>query len=229
MIISFCIVICARSSGPMLGLGLGLLSLTCWPFKLHTRKIRWGIVVTLVGLHLVMKVPVWFLLGRISDVVGGGGYHRAYLIDQFVNHTSSWLLAGTNDTRGWMATELVFGGADLTNQFVSDGVNAGLVCVILSIALLVRCFQGVGKAMTAIHGCLLEKEKLLWGLGSTLVCSIGILFSVTYFDQMHVVWYFLLACLASVTQEVIIKDWVSPKIREMTAVFTTQAEHTMPT
>src|SRR5262249_11561667 len=41
--------------------------------------------------------------------------------------------------------------------------------------------------------------RLLWGLGSTLVGSIGILFSVTYFDQMHVVWYFLLACIAGAT------------------------------
>ena len=87
---SVTIVICAHSSGPLLGLLLGLTALACWRVREHTRTIRWGILAALVGLHLVMKAPVWFLLGRISDVVGGGGYHRAYLIDRFVNSFGSF-------------------------------------------------------------------------------------------------------------------------------------------
>ncbi len=199
LVICTVIVICARSSGPLLGFMLGLLALACWRFRQHTRKIRWGIVFSLMGLHFVMKSPVWFLLGRISDVVGGGGYHRAYLIDNFVKNFGTWWLAGTSDTSSWMATELSFGGADLTNQFVSDGVNAGLLCLILSVTLLVRCFQGLGNGMAGDPTLGSASEKLLWGHGATLVGTIGILFSVTYFDQMHVIWYFLLACIATLS------------------------------
>jgi hypothetical protein len=202
LVASIVITICARSSGPILGLALGLLSLTCWRFRLYTRNIRWGIVVGLVGLHLVMKSPVWFLMGRLSDVVGGGGYHRAELIDQFVNKASSWWIMGTSDTSAWMPTELTFGGADLTNQFVSDGVNAGIIGLVLSVLVLVRCFQLLGNAILDVRGQEVNWERLLWGLGATLVCSIGILFSVTYFDQMDVIWYFLLACIASIADAI---------------------------
>lgn len=199
-IASVTVVVCARSSGPLLGMMIGGIAFACWRFREHTRKIRWGIVITLVSLHLVMKAPVWFLLGRISDVVGGGGYHRAYLIDNFVNRFGSWWLAGTSDTSGWMATELSFGGTDITNQFVSDGINGGLLGLILSILLLVRCFQFLGTGISDNSENSPQDPsgaKLLWGQGATLVGSIGILFSVTYFDQMHVIWYFLLAVVGS--------------------------------
>lgn len=196
-VVAMMILMCARSSGPLLGFLLGFLALVCWRFRDHTRKIRWGILISLVSLHLVMKAPVWFLLGRLSDVVGGGGYHRAYLIDNFVKRFSTWWLAGTSDTSQWMATELAFGGADLTNQFVSDGVNAGLLCVFFSVMVLVRCFQSIGAELQARETGLPRDAKLLWSLGSALVGNIGILFSVTYFDQMHVIWYFLLAAIGS--------------------------------
>jgi len=191
------IVLCSHSSGPLLGLGLGLLALACWYARQHTSKIRWGIVAGLIGLNIVMKVPVWFLIGRISDVVGGGGYHRAYLIDQFVKHFGSWWLLGTSDTSDWMPTQLEFGGSDLTNKFVSDGVNGGLIGLVLSVALVVICFKWIGLGLKANRGYT-ETEKLLWGLGATMVGTIGIFFSVTYFDQSYVVWYFLLACIAGI-------------------------------
>lgn len=193
---SVLIVVSSHSSGPLLGFGIGLASLACWYVRRQTGKIRWGIVAGLLGLQLVMKAPVWFLIGRISDVVGGGGYHRAYLIDQFVKHFDSWWLLGTSDTHGWVATELVFGGTDLTNKFVSDGVNAGLVGLILSIVLVVRCFRRIGLAMKANRKLGPQAVKPLWGIGSTLVATIAIFFSVTYFDQTYVIWYFLLACIA---------------------------------
>ena len=95
---SIVIVICARSSGPLLGMLIGFVALGCWPLRRRTRQVRWALAAAVFGLHLVMKAPVWFLLSRISELVGGGGYHRAYLIDQFVNRFSSWWLVGTNDT-----------------------------------------------------------------------------------------------------------------------------------
>ena len=187
-----------HSSGPLLGFALGVLALCCWPIRRHTGLIRWGIVVAIVGLQLSMKVPVWFLLGRISDVVGGGGYHRAYLIDQFVRHFSDWWMAGTDNTIDWMPTQLDSGGSDLTNKFVSDGVNGGLIGLGLSILLLVRCFRRIGEAMSWSRRMDPSMEKLDWGLGATLVATIGIFFSVTYFDQTYVLWSFLLAAVAAI-------------------------------
>jgi hypothetical protein len=198
LIASLFIVICAHSSGPFLGCVLGVLALACWRLRRHMRTLRWGIVTALVGLQLVMKAPIWFLIARVSELTGGGGYHRAYLIDQFVNRFSSWWLAGTSDTHDWFAYQLPDGTADLTNIFVADAVHAGLLGMILSVALVVRCFRRLGAAIKINRGYEPDNEKLLWGIGSTLVGSLGILFSVTYMDQMQVVWYFLLACIAGV-------------------------------
>jgi hypothetical protein len=199
LVASLVIMICAHSSGPFLGFALGLLALACWPLRRHTRTILWGIFAVLVGLHLIMKAPVWFLIARVSDLVGGGGYHRAYLIDQFVNRFASWWLAGTSDTHDWFPYQLVVNSqADITNVFVGAGLNGGLVGLILFVALLVRCFQRLGAAMKKSGGNKPPTKRMLWGIGSALVASIGVLFSVTYFDQMQVIWYFLLAFIAGV-------------------------------
>jgi hypothetical protein len=204
-IVSLTIMICAHSSGPMLGFALGLVALIAWRIRQHTRKIRWGIVFSLIGLQMVMKAPVWFLLARAGDIVGGGGFHRSELIDQFLKSFSSWWLAGMDvaATAVWFPYNLsgdVGGGSDITNQFVLDGVNGGLIGLGLSILVIVRCCQAIGKTIDAYSSQSEIETRLVWGLGATLVASIGILFSVSYFDQMHVIWYFLLAAIAGVTE-----------------------------
>ena len=35
----------------------------------------------------------------------------------------------------------------------------------------------------------------MWGIGATLVATLGIFFSITYMDQMGVIFYFLLASI----------------------------------
>jgi hypothetical protein len=198
LVASLLIMICAHSSGPFLGFVVGLLALICWRFRRHTPTIRWGILAVLVGLQLVMKAPVWFLLARASDLVGGGGYHRAKLIEQFVNHFDSWWLAGISDTRDWFPYQLrVNGQADITNAFVGAGINGGVVGLVLLVTLIVCCFQRLGLAMRRSRGNEPPIERMLWGIGSTLVASIGVLFSVSYFDQVQVIWYLLLAYIAS--------------------------------
>ena len=195
---SVLIVTCARSSGPMSGLALGLLALGCWTFRRHARQIRWGIVAGVAALALVMKAPIWFLISRLSEVIGGEGYHRALLIDRFVNSVGIWWLAGTNDTAAWFGYTLPDGTADITNWIVSSGLNAGLVGLILSVTLVTCCFRRLGAAIHAARDVEPMTERELWGLGSTLVGSLGIQFSVTYFDQTFALWYFVLACVARV-------------------------------
>ena len=199
LVTSVLIMIFAHASGPFLGFALGLLALACWPLRRHTRTIRWAILATVIGLDLVMKAPVWFVIARVSDWVGGDGYHRAELIDQFVNHFGSWWLIGMSDTRDWFGYHLAVNGqADITNAFVQAGISGGLVGLILYIVLIVRCFQRLGVAMKRNRRNQPATERMLWGVGSGVVGSIGVLLSVCYFDQMQVIWYFLLAYIAGV-------------------------------
>jgi hypothetical protein len=197
---SVAILATAHSSGPILGFLIGLLCLALWRTRTRLRKIRWGISITLIALHLTMKAPVWFLVARLGDLIGGGGYHRAYLIDRFLNSFEAWALLGTADTSSWFPYQLATGTADITNQFVSDGLNGGLLGLFFAVFFAVNCFRNIGASLrTARDEGDFERERNVWGIGSVYTGSIGILFSVTYFDQMHVVWYFLLACIAAVT------------------------------
>jgi hypothetical protein len=198
LVCSLVVVVCAHSSGPTLGLLLGVAAFACWNVREHTRAIRWLIVGAVAGLSIVMKAPVWFLIARIGDYSGGNAYHRAFLIEQFVDRFNTWWLAGTSDLRNWFPYTLADGSTDVTNRFVADGLQAGLIGMALSIGLMTLCFQRIGNGMKAVRGRDPETEKFLWGIGSTLVATIAILFSVTYFDQMSVIWCFLLACIARI-------------------------------
>ena len=196
------IVITSHSSGPLLTSLAVILGLALWCQRENMRLIRWMIVVALVAAHLTMNAPVWFLIGRASDIAGGGGYHRAYLIDRFINFFDSWWLLGTSDTSNWMPTQLSFGGADITNRFVADGIGGGLLGLALSIALIALCFRNVGRSIReAQQHFSLNREKFLWCLGITLFAHVVNQFSVTYFDQMYVMWYSTLAVISSITAE----------------------------
>ncbi len=106
---------------------MGMVGLSFWAFRSNMRAVRWGIVFLLVALHAYMKAPVWFLIARLGDAVGGGGWHRAALIDAAIRHFNEWWLIGTTYTAHWMPTTLAISpnSADLTNQFISEGVNGG--------------------------------------------------------------------------------------------------------
>jgi hypothetical protein len=197
IVISVIIVISARSSGPLLAAGCGILGWLFWKVRdriTTLRRIFWGVI---IGLHFYMKAPVWFLMGRISDIVGGGGYHRAEIVDAAVTHFSRWCWVGTDETADWMATQISEGGADLTNEFVVYAVYGGLISLILFVMIIVRVFRFLGLARKALAGVNSVEEKMIWGLGCAMFATQVNFFSVSYFDQVHVLWHFLLAACAS--------------------------------
>src|SRR6266404_6382835 len=99
------ITVTSASSGPLLTFLSGILALCLWPFRHNMRAIRWGMVTGLVGLQMVMKAPVWFLLARVDVVSGSTGYHRAYLIDRAIANLSDWWFVGTKATSAWASVD----------------------------------------------------------------------------------------------------------------------------
>ena len=59
----------SNSSTPVLAYVAGIIGLCFWPFRRQMRIFRWGLALTLIGLDLVMKAPVWALIGRV-DLTG---------------------------------------------------------------------------------------------------------------------------------------------------------------
>src|SRR5208337_1180530 len=107
------IVLAANSSTPLLGYVGGLIGLTFWPMRKWMRPVRWGIVITLVSLHIVMKAPVWHLISRIDLTGSSSSYHRYQLINQCILHFSDWWLIGTKSYADWGWDMF-----DLSNQYV---------------------------------------------------------------------------------------------------------------
>lgn len=198
----FAIVLASRSSGPLMAILTGIAGWACWRIRGKMKWIRRGIVALLLGLHLVMKQPVWFIFDRISGVLGGDGWHRSNLIDKFFLHVSEWWAVGMPfiNTADWAATQLPWGGVDVTNYYVSIGLTGGLLTLVFFIRFLVVGFGLLGQTasmMREFGGAMREQEALVWGIGCTLCAHTVNLTAVLYWDQSYVFWYLHLAMAAS--------------------------------
>jgi len=197
MISSTVIVLSAASSTAIMALFAGVFGLCLWPFRKKMRQIRWGIVILLFSLNLVMKAPVWFLIARVDIVSGSTSYQRAYLIDQFVRHFGDWWLVGTYQSEDW-GTDMW----DHTNQFVAEGETGGLATLICFIAMISVSFAMIGKARKAVEGDK-EKEWYLWILGVLLFSHIVGYFGISYFDQTRFYWFASLAMISAATAPIL--------------------------
>lgn len=197
------IVIASSSSGPLLAYLTIIVGLICWSFKSHMRAIRWGIVVLLLALHAYMKAPVWFLISRLGDLVGGGGWYRSALIDAAIRHFDEWWLIGAGYTAHWMPTGLSIdpNAADITNQFIAQGVNGGLLSMILFIWLIVKCFKAIGSAVHIETRFSSPERFMIWSLGCTVLGHVASFFSVSYFDQIIIFWYMIIAMIAALVYD----------------------------
>jgi hypothetical protein len=145
----------------------------------------------------MMKAPVWWLMARISGLVGGGGYWRAKIVDQAVNYFEEWWLIGTNYTAHWSPTgsgmPLYPDMMDTTNQFVAEGVGGGLLKLILFIVIIVVCYKRIGLIVHDIQQYGFKERFIFWAMGCTLFAYIVAFMSVSNSGQMNMIYYCLLA------------------------------------
>lgn len=187
------IVVASVSSTPLLAYAAGLFAIFLWPFRRSLRPLRWGLVAALLGLHLLMKAPVWALIHRVNVIGGSSGYHRFVLVDEFIRHLRQWWLIGSKDYGNWG-----FLTGDVANQYVSVGETAGLLPFILYISIFAYAFKYLGRARRVCSDR--NQRRFIWALGCALLAHVVAFFGVTYFDQMVVAWYAFLAMISAVTK-----------------------------
>ncbi|MBP7051866.1 MAG: hypothetical protein KBE65_12700 [Phycisphaerae bacterium] len=176
----------SNSSTPILTLAAVVGLLLCYRWRRNAGKAAWAALILAFALHLVMKAPVWHLLARVSVVSGSTGWHRYYLVDSAIRHFSEWMLLGTRDTAHWG-----MGLQDVTNQYVLEGVRGGLITLVLFCAILI--VAGRALVRLSLHPRDKRESYLAW---CCFVCLIGHCVSflgVSYFGQIMLIWYFLLA------------------------------------
>jgi hypothetical protein len=162
-----------------------------WPARENLKAVRGGAIGLLIVVQLCMKVPVWFLMAKASGLLGGSGYHRAMLIDNFVRNIGDWWLVGTQNNANWG-----WDMWDVDNTFVVAGQSGGLVTFILYLAIFVYAYKFIGAARKRAE-LAAQDERLIWALGSTLFATTVAYFGIVYFDQSFLLWYGLLAMIAA--------------------------------
>lgn len=191
---SMAIIAACASSTPVMAVLFAMLAASFYPFRHWMRWIRWSLLATIVGLHLVMKAPVWQLIARIDVVSGSTGWHRFYLIDNAINHFDEWWLHGTSvGTAHWG-----YGMVDVTNWYVVQGLHGGIGLLLLFVLLLAMAYQSVGR-MVRQAGHDAERRRLSWALGICLFTHTMNFIAVSYFGQINTIWYLLLATIASLS------------------------------
>jgi hypothetical protein len=185
----------SHASTSWMAYGAGLLGLGFWPLRRYMRLIRWLLVATLVGLHLVMHGPVWSLIEKIDLTGGSSSYHRYMLVDNCIRHFSDWWLLGFKHPGIWG-----FDMWDLCNQFVAVALAGGLISLVLYLSIFSRSFGAIGDARKRVNGRR-RQEWLLWCLGATLFANVVASFGINYMLQLLMLLFSLLACVSVVTFE----------------------------
>jgi len=200
------ITITAVSSGALMTLLAACAGTVFWKFRDRMYLFRRATVVILVVLSLVMKAPVWSLIAKVSKVAGGGGWHRAMLLDQFFGHFSQWCFIGTSYTASWSPSGMTLpddpNNMDITNHYVSQGVHGGLAALCLFLMMIVACYKAIGNLWRTEADTGL-KSKFYWMLGVALTCHCTAFISVSYFDQSIVFWFWLLATISFLSQRAV--------------------------
>jgi len=195
-------VVASASSGPLVSAFFALVALLMWPLRRHLRLIRWFALAGYIALDMVMKVPAYYLIGRIDVAGGSTGYHRAALIESSLKHIDEWWFAGTDYTRHWMATGVSWSPnhTDITNYYLQMGVMGGLPLMVLLIVVLSAGFSYVGRVVRSEKDISRDGRYFAWALGASLFAHAATSISVSYFDQSFVFLYLTLAAIA-VTHE----------------------------
>jgi hypothetical protein len=189
---SVIIVLSSSSSGPILTLIAALAGLFMWPLRTYMRLIRWLAGAALISLQLIMNGPVWALIGKAAVFGSSSSDHRYELVDHFIRHADQWWLLGIKSTTQWG-----WGMQDISNNYVRVGVDGGALSLLLFISIIVVSFKVLGRKLHAAKH-IVATQRLIWGLGVSLFSHMIAFLGVSYWDQSIVIWYLLLALIASV-------------------------------
>lgn len=189
------IIVCCASSTPVLGVLAAGIGAVTYSFRKEMRTIRLGLVGILVILHVSMNAPVWQLVARVSAVGGSTGWHRFLLIDRTITNFPKWFLMGCS---GEMVASWGIWMADVTNQYVLEGVNGGFVTLCLFVYCIVIAFREIGKLWRRQKSQSYEM-KLAWALGIAIFVHCMQFIGVSYFGQANIQWYLLLAIIGSLS------------------------------
>ncbi len=189
------IIITCASSVPLGATMAALIGGLAFYVRDRLRLVRWSILGALAALHVMMPRPVWYLFAQLDLAGGSTGWHRYWIIDLAVNNFGDWWLIGARNPSSWQS---VFPALDITNQYILEGVQGGLITLVFFVAIIVEAFAGIGRLLPRVTSRRTELA-LAWGLGVSLFVHVMCFWGVSYFGQINMLWYLSLAMIASLS------------------------------
>ncbi len=186
---SIFIVAATASSTPVLTLLIVLVLLCGYKWRQYTASAGWGLLASLIALHIVMKAPVWHLISRINIIGGSTGWHRYNLINQAINHFGEWLFLGCRSTTHWGR-----GLTDITNQYILEGVRGGFVTLVLFLVMIYLALRTLLRL--SLQHQEHKQQFLIWCLIVIILGHCVAFFGVSYFGQIIMWWYMTLAAVS---------------------------------
>jgi hypothetical protein len=171
-----------------------LLSLVAIALFYYRPAVPWVIAgtVAFVTLYHFAWGRWWGLICRASAIVGGSGYHRAELINQFIQRLDEWAFMGTDTVQHWNIV------GDPANQWVTEGLNGGLLGLLLFTAVIGTAFSVVHRAVRVAQD---DREKaLFWGVGCALFAFCVSFLGLANFGQINVLWFGVLGMIGSIAE-----------------------------
>lgn len=198
------IVYSTTSSGPLLSLIFCFFCLLLWFFKKYINDLILISIIFLIIVAIIMKAPIWFLFMKISNLIGqGGGYHRSLLVNQFIKYYKEWFMFGTNYTAHWMPYTLAINPnmVDITNHYIAQAIHGGIITFILFLNLIIQSYKLLINSFKSLENSKNYLRILIWCSGVCLSTHLLSFLSVTYFDQIYIYWYLLLAIISTITNQ----------------------------
>ncbi len=190
------ILFCA-SSGPLAAVAVTIVAAMLWPIRKYLYVFRWMALAFGAFYWIVAGRGPWYIMASLDLVGGSTGWHRSKLFDQGWVYLHEWFLVGTDYTRHWMATGVSWSPdhADITNYYLHLGVTGGVALPILLGMILWRSFSMLGVRMRELRQVGSTEEMTLWCVGTALSAHAISFVSISYFDQMYVLFYLVVGAV----------------------------------
>ncbi|PAW65863.1 MAG: hypothetical protein B9S34_09520 [Opitutia bacterium Tous-C1TDCM] len=191
------IVVACASSGPLAAVAVTVAAAALWRFRAKLYMLRWAALVFGAAYWVVSGRGPWYLMASLDLVGGSTGWHRAKLFDQGWVYLGEWWLYGTDYTRHWMASGVSWSPdhVDVTNYYLHLGVYGGLGLTVMICVILWRCFKALGVRMRQLRAEGSEQDLVLWCVGTALSAHAISFVSISYFDQMYVLFYLVVGAV----------------------------------
>jgi hypothetical protein len=189
MVCASLIIVACASSTPVMAVIFGMFGACMFVMRRQMKVVLYCTAVMTVVLHFAREMPVWHLISRINVISGSTAWHRYNLIDQWINHFGQWWMLGIETTKHW-------GVLDITNHYVLEGIRGGLSTLAIFMAIIWLAFRAVGRVWQSQQGNTV-RTAMGWALGVSLFVHCTSFLGVSYFGQIMVAWYWILAVICS--------------------------------